>query len=565
MNIIETEDTTATSDLISPVDTVIPTETLYLNIDLGLRKECTRKNPPTYKCIAWLKQDVATETGVFIPSGFKATQYIDILLYLHGHKSGYVSQKGDDMPIHRFWDHTVLADFPFREILNTSGKSLILVAPTIGPLSQSGTLTTNDGFTDFLSKVLSDIKQYSNTYSGVQYDLSIRNIYLAAHSGGGVPLRLIAQLAGTNPYANKIKECWGFDCTYSYSDKDWYDWAKNNPDKSLYLFSIPNSSTAANAATIQKGKTPLSNIYIADSKTHHHNSVPGIYMAERLAALSSAAGSSSGESISGSFGEGAEDLDNVRFFTDLLLYKVPDDIVAYLKTRNMTVQYAHNESYSDDLNTDLYRIQIEKMPTLQGTLFTQRKLADYLRKTLLFKLMTDDGVPMFKVYDANIDRPVWDSASPTRAVMNIAIPIDAGSVVVSESGDIGWKFTTVTAPATGRHPVSGTRAFMVKRSGTDPSIYYVDIKGVDMISTGVAGLGFPIGGRIGYGKAGDLWIKFQGIIIDFINANGGKAKTQYNYSKRVEWRFVYYRYKDALEKVFGAGAGSAEKNSFFTW
>ena len=86
-----------------------------------------------------------------------------------------------------------------------------------------------------------------------------------------------------------------------------------------------------------------------------------------------------------------------------------------------------------------------------------------------------------------------------------------------------------------------------------------------MTSTGVAGLGFPIGGGIGYGKANDLWIKFQGIIIDFINSNGGKATTLKNYSQRVEWRFVYYRYKDALEKVFGAGAGSPEKSSFFTW
>ncbi len=563
MNIIETEDSTTVPDLISPVDTAIPTETLYLNIDLGLRMECTRNNDK-YKCVAWLKQDVAPETGVFIPSGFKAAQQIDILIYLHGHKSGYVSPKGEDMAIHRFWDHLVLTDFTFREILNTSGRNLILVAPTLGTLSQSGSLKTNDGFTDYLSKVLAGIKQYSNTYSGVQYDLSIRSIILAAHSGGGVPLRLIAQLVGTNSYANKIKECWGFDCTYSSSDKDWYDWAKNNPDKSLYLFSIRGSSTATNAASIQYGKTPLPNIHIADSKTPHHNSVPGLHMTERLAAWSGTVSSPTTESVSGSLGEGATELDNVRFFTDLLLYKVPDDIVAYLKTRNMTVQYAHNESYSNDLNTDLYRIQIEKMPTFQGTLFTQRKLAEYIRKSLLANLPSSNG-KMFGVYDTDIDTPVWNSSSFTRAVMKIDTAVDKAAVVVSESGDIGWKFSTITTPVTGRHPVSGTRAFMVKRSAIDPANYYFDIKGVDMFSTGLAGMGAPIGGEFGYGMADKLWIKFQGIVLDFINSNGGKAKTLSNYSKRVEWRFVYYRYKDALEKVFGAGAGSPEKSPFFTW
>jgi hypothetical protein len=563
MNIIETEDSTTVPDLISPVDTVIPTETLYLNIDLGLRRECVRNNAK-YECVEWLKHDVAPETGVFIPSGFIAAPQIDILIYLHGHKSGYVSPKGEDMPIHRFWDHSVLPDFTFREILNASGRNLILVAPTIGPLSQSGSLKTNDGFTDFLSKVLAGIKQYSSTYSAVQYDLSIRSIILAAHSGGGVPLRLIAQLAGTNSFANKIKECWGFDCTYSSSDRDWYNWAKNNPDKSLYLFSIRGSSTATNAASIQNGKAALPNIHIADSRTPHHNSVPGVHMTERLASLAGTVSSPASESISGSTAEDSTPLDNLRFFTDLLLYKVPDDIVSYLKTRNMTVQYAHNESYSNDLNTDLYRIQIEKMPTYQGTLFTQRKLAEYIRKVMLVDLPSSNG-KMFSVYDADIDTPIWNSSSFTRAVMKIDTPIDKAAVVVSESGDIGWKFSTITTPVTGRHPVSGTRAFMVKRSAIDPANYYFDIKGVDMFSSGLAGMGAPVVGRIGYGLADDLWIKFQGNVLDFINSNGGSAKILKNYSQRVEWRFVYYRYKDALEKVFGAGAGSPEKSPFFTW
>ncbi len=65
--------------------------------------------------------------------------------------------------------------------------------------------------------------------------------------------------------------------------------------------------------------------------------------------------------------------------------------------------------------------------------------------------------------------------------------------------------------------------------------------------------------------ADKLWINFWGIVPDFINSNGGSAKILKNYSQRVEWRFVYYQHKDAPEKVFGPGADSPEKSSFFTW
>ena len=52
-------------------------------------------------------------------------------------------------------------------------------------------------------------------------------------------------------------------------------------------------------------------------------------------------------------------------------------------------------------------------------------------------------------------------------------------------------------------------------------------------------------------------------IINFINSNGGSAKTDMTYSERIEWRYVYYQYKNLLEQTFGKGAGSAENSSFF--
>jgi len=84
--------------------------------------------------------------------------------------------------------------------------------------------------------------------------------------------------------------------------------------------------------------------------------------------------------------------------------------------------------------------------------------------------------------------------------------------------------------------------------------YYISI---------VAGLGLPIAGEWGFGQADALWKSLREKIINFINSNGGSAKTDATYSERVEWRYVYYRYKNLLADTFGKGAGSAENSSFF--
>lgn len=265
-------------------DTTPALETLYVSIDLGLRKECVRKKSPEYKCIESLKFNVEPKTGIFIPATFTARSQVDLLIYLHGHKSGFVSH-GRDLPIDSFWDAAKKPKFAFREIVNASGRNLILVAPTLGPLSQAGNLTSSEGFTSFVSKVLASLSSYCSLYFGQQTP-AVKSIILAAHSGGGEPMRRIAKLTGTNEFANLIKECWGFDCTYSSNDPpEWYNWANTNPDKSLYLFSIPGTSTAHNAALIQKGKSSLANIHLTASSTGDHNSVPKVYMAERLAAI----------------------------------------------------------------------------------------------------------------------------------------------------------------------------------------------------------------------------------------------------------------------------------------
>jgi hypothetical protein len=255
-------------------------------------------------------------------------------------------------------------------------------------------------------------------------------------------------------------------------------------------------------------------------------------------------------------------LDNVRQFLHLLLFKVPDDIVSYLGSRSMKVQYAHDESYSNDLNTDWYRVKIEKFPTLNGQELTPEGLIKYIR--LNINTLINTSYAEFYPYESSIDSPQWNSDNPRKSVIGIDIGgPDNASVVVSAAIPTGWIFSTIITPNTGHHPVSGHRDFYIFKSKDLEDVHYFDIKGLDMVSTGVAGAGFPIGGSVGYYVADKLWKSMQDGVVDFINSSGGKASKGLAYSERVEWRFVYHRYKYDLAKVFGKGAGSPEGSSFF--
>ncbi len=249
-------------------------------------------------------------------------------------------------------------------------------------------------------------------------------------------------------------------------------------------------------------------------------------------------------------------LDAVRHWTNLLLMKVPDSVRKTLGERKMKVQYAHNESYSNDLNIDLYPVRIDRFPTLGGTLMTPAALLKHIR--LNINSLLDTSISRFRPYIAP-DYMRWATDDPVGTVVFIEIPGDNAAVVCSSATPTGWTFTTVDTPASGTHPVSGHRTFFIAhRDG----VYRFIVKGLDMSSSGIAGLGLPIAGEYGYRQADKLWQSLQKGVTNFINANGGAARVETRYSQRVEWRFVYRRYKDALERVFGKGAGSAAKSKF---
>ena len=62
----------------------------------------------------------------------------------------------------------------------------------------------------------------------------------------------------------------------------------------------------------------------------------------------------------------------------------------------MRIQYAHNESYSNDLNIDLYPVRIDRFPTHRGTPMTPAMLIKHIR--LNINSLLDTSLSKFTPY-----------------------------------------------------------------------------------------------------------------------------------------------------------------------
>ena len=137
-------------------------------------------------------------TGVFIPANYKAGPTVDLMVFLRGYD---VNRPKPAMSVAEYWNspgHAILKHFQFRDEVNKSGKNVILVVPALGPQSEAGKLAEEGGPQQFLDRVVDGLwKNISDGAAGKRP--TIRHLILAAHSGGGVPLRRLAQLLGATP------------------------------------------------------------------------------------------------------------------------------------------------------------------------------------------------------------------------------------------------------------------------------------------------------------------------------------------------------------------------------
>lgn len=243
--------------------------TLYVNIDLGI--------------VDAFGTPAAPMTGIFIPSGYKPGATADLILYLHGHKW----PKERKLSIDQYWDPRRFSFRAYREGVAASGRNLILVAPTLGGRSEAGRLVAAGGLDTYLAQVLAAIAAYGPRRGGSAPTLG--SLVLACHSGGGLPMRRLA--GGGSAAAGRIREAWGFDCTYNHrhgagfpgDDTFWADWARSHPNSRVYIYYIANSPTEGLAVSMKRQGGP--NVIVTPSKEPHHDYVPIAYWRDRLQGL----------------------------------------------------------------------------------------------------------------------------------------------------------------------------------------------------------------------------------------------------------------------------------------
>jgi hypothetical protein len=285
----ETQNAPSTVPALLAEETSPPDKTFYVNIDLGIPRAWTqtiRKKDGT-KVKVPRSTKVPTMTGIFVPKGYRFTGTINMILYLHGHHPGYKnSAYPDTLSIRQLWDARRYPTGSFREDLTRSGENLILVAPTLGPVSQAGWLTGRaSGLDDYLDLVMAAIGAYA-PFRTPKSTPKLGNLVLAAHSGGGARMQTLATSKGK--YSNRICECWAFDAMYGGSEA-WYDWAARRKKSTLYNHYLAGQSTESESSALRKladgkirGKPRLGNVFSLPSDAVDHYAVPMRHWVQRI-------------------------------------------------------------------------------------------------------------------------------------------------------------------------------------------------------------------------------------------------------------------------------------------
>jgi hypothetical protein len=228
--------------------------TYYAAIDLGIRTA---------------EGAVQAQTGIFRPAAWTPTSSVDLVIYLHGIRDPRIT-------IDSYWNAARHPHFALREEVAASGKNVLLVAPLLGPRSQSqiGLLARPGGLDQFVASVLAFLRSQRE----IGADARLGRIVLACHSGGGLAMRTIA--LAQNKLRTAIQECWGFDCTYNHDDAT--VWPRFAAQGRLFLYYLPGTQTARQALLIQGRGVP--NVSVVASRARNHNWVPRTHLPERLRA-----------------------------------------------------------------------------------------------------------------------------------------------------------------------------------------------------------------------------------------------------------------------------------------
>ena len=201
----------------------------------------------------------------------------------------------------------------------------------------------------------------------------------------------------------------------------------------------------------------------------------------------------------------------------------------------------------DTVNHDLYEIEIQKFPTLDGKVGTPKALFDRFRVRL--GEMMDPAVSRFVAAGPD-DEKRWASKEPVGSLMvfeiNVISPLsldpkapklhsELGAVVLTQTGGndtrgYWWRFATVNTPKAGDHPVSGTREFGIRKSKGAWVIY---TRGLDRATGWMDSIGAE---SLVFAGADSLWRSMQTRVAEDIESLGGSATIRAPASRRVDWQ-----------------------------
>jgi hypothetical protein len=208
------------------------------------------------------------QTGIYFPSGYVPDGKVDLILYFHGLLDRCDGAASDS--IQKYWNNK---HFPLRELVNSSKKNVILVAPRLADFDKKTRSRLGMEGDDFLKKVMTEISDQVKTapfnWTG---SMNIRNIILTAHSGGGGTMLHLAQTVK----AGTVCECWGFDSMYDdlgttfkgpYGEKrsrllqDWMEWAATGGK--FFLFWTDGPHGGGTGGNVSKFESLLNTKYMA--------------------------------------------------------------------------------------------------------------------------------------------------------------------------------------------------------------------------------------------------------------------------------------------------------------
>ncbi|WP_430409315.1 hypothetical protein [Kordia sp.] len=196
------------------------------------------------------------------------------------------------------------------------------------------------------------------------------------------------------------------------------------------------------------------------------------------------------------------------------------------------------------VNMDYFPVEITSFPINPSTSlpYTPEEFLTYFR--LNINSFIDNTWAVFEpvVYQNGSfsidDTDLWNSNNPMTALLTLDIPVDEGTVIVSDYSDSNFTVITLETPWDSEHPVSGVRDFGFTQNSWGSYVFYT--RAVDRMADAIDYVvaNSPIPNDVAFFGSDALWNSFQEKLTAFVNLNGGTAQINNKESYRPIWEKI---------------------------